>query len=143
MWVVCMGVVCMGSVCIVVKGFILCLRTCCVFPTHDEHPTPSLPLPLRVVVDLNSLNLAHNSISHLDDDFSQLTVLTAFNLSYNRLTKLPITLGYCTALRDFLLEGNPVSDPPLSLVYDPRHVIDEVGEGEGSILSFYFRSAAF
>ena len=48
---------------------------------------------------LLSLNLSHNKLVEVEDDFGQLTLLSNLNLESNAITRISPRLGECIRLR--------------------------------------------
>ena len=48
---------------------------------------------LGILVELQKLILAHNSIESLKEDLRNLPQLTVLNVNHNRLSKLPVAIG--------------------------------------------------
>jgi Leucine-rich repeat (LRR) protein len=62
------------------------------------------------------LNLSHNILQELPEEFGSLTRLSKLDLSYNLLEDLPFSLCKCknlTLAGALLVEGNPITEKEL------------------------------
>jgi Leucine-rich repeat (LRR) protein len=75
----------------------------------------SVPLWLKELTTLTTLDLSGNKLVAVPDWLGSLTALTTLNLGGNRLTAVPGSLGKLTALRTLDLGGNRLTAVPKSL----------------------------
>mmetsp|Transcript_1562 Transcript_1562/g.2662 ORF Transcript_1562/g.2662 Transcript_1562/m.2662 type:complete len:364 (+) Transcript_1562:174-1265(+) len=72
-------------------------------------------LPEELPPSLTSLDLFHNMLTHLPDDFGALTSLRKLTLRFNRLRSLPPTFGNLVSLRILHVDQNYLTSLPKSI----------------------------
>lgn len=75
-----------------------------------------LPSGLGHLINLTSINLAHNQITHIPASVGNLKKLRSLKLQNNKLESLPEEIGQCESLIYLLLSNNPLQSLPIEAI---------------------------